>query len=59
MQTTVRDPLTDEILFGQLEHGGTVKIGLKDGTLTFAIEPTEQATTGGPSARTTEDAVSD
>jgi ATP-dependent Clp protease ATP-binding subunit ClpA len=24
IQTEVRDPLTDEILFGQLEHGGTV-----------------------------------
>jgi ATP-dependent Clp protease ATP-binding subunit ClpA len=28
IQTTVRDPLTDEILFGQLENGGTVRIGL-------------------------------
>jgi phosphotriesterase-related protein len=28
-----RDPLTDEILFGQLEHGGTVKIGVDAGAL--------------------------
>ena len=28
IQTEVRDPLTDEILFGRLEHGGTVTIGL-------------------------------
>jgi ATP-dependent Clp protease ATP-binding subunit ClpA len=28
IQTTVRDPLTDEILFGKLENGGTVRIGL-------------------------------
>jgi ATP-dependent Clp protease ATP-binding subunit ClpA len=28
IQSEVRDPLTDEILFGQLENGGTVKIGL-------------------------------
>ena len=28
IQTEVRDPLTDEILFGALEHGGTVTIGL-------------------------------
>ena len=28
IQTEVRDPLTDEILFGQLEHGGTVTIGV-------------------------------
>ncbi len=37
IQAEVRDPLTDEILFGRLEHGGTVKIGLKDGALTFDI----------------------
>ena len=28
VQAEVRDRLTDEILFGQLEHGGTVRIGL-------------------------------
>jgi ATP-dependent Clp protease ATP-binding subunit ClpA len=38
IQTDVRDPLTDEILFGRLEHGGTVTIGLEDGHLTFAFE---------------------
>jgi hypothetical protein len=35
----VRDPLTDQILFGQLEHGGTVTIVLKDGKLDFKYEP--------------------
>ena len=35
IQTDVRDPLTDEILFGRLEQGGTVTIGLADGKLTF------------------------
>ena len=29
IQTEVRDPLTDEILFGQLENGGTVTIGIE------------------------------
>ena len=38
IQTVVRDPLTDEILFGQLEHGGTVTIRLEDGRLAFAYE---------------------
>ena len=38
VQAEVRNPLTDEILFGRLEHGGTVRIGLKDDALTFAIE---------------------
>jgi ATP-dependent Clp protease ATP-binding subunit ClpA len=38
IQTDVRDPLTDEILFGRLEHGGTVTITLEDGRLGFAFE---------------------
>jgi ATP-dependent Clp protease ATP-binding subunit ClpA len=38
IQREVRDPLTDEILFGQLEHGGTATIGAADGALTFAYE---------------------
>ena len=38
IQTDVRDPLTDEILFGHLEHGGTVTISLEDGHLAFAYE---------------------
>jgi ATP-dependent Clp protease ATP-binding subunit ClpA len=38
IQTEVRDPLTDEILFGRLEHGGTVTIALADGQLAFAFE---------------------
>jgi ATP-dependent Clp protease ATP-binding subunit ClpA len=35
IQTEVRDPLTEEILFGKLEQGGTVTIGFADGKLTF------------------------
>jgi ATP-dependent Clp protease ATP-binding subunit ClpA len=38
IQTEVRDPLTDEILFGRLENGGTVTIQLKDEALDFAYE---------------------
>jgi ATP-dependent Clp protease ATP-binding subunit ClpA len=38
VQREVRDPLTDEILFGQLEHGGTVTIGLADDRLVFSYE---------------------
>ena len=38
VQAEVRNPLTDEILFGRLEHGGTVRIGLADDALTFAVE---------------------
>ena len=35
VQKEVRDPLTDQILFGALEHGGTVTIGVADSQLTF------------------------
>ena len=40
IQTEVRDPLADELLFGGLEHGGTVTLGFDGERLTFAIEPT-------------------
>jgi ATP-dependent Clp protease ATP-binding subunit ClpA len=39
IQKEVRDVLTDEILFGALEQGGTVTIDTKDNHLTFAYEP--------------------
>jgi ATP-dependent Clp protease ATP-binding subunit ClpA len=39
IQTEVRDPLTDEILFGQLENGGTVTIDIADDKLSFAFQP--------------------
>ena len=42
IQTEVRNPLTDEILFGRLEHGGTVQIGLVDDALHFDVEPGAQ-----------------
>jgi ATP-dependent Clp protease ATP-binding subunit ClpA len=35
VQTEVRNPLTDEILFGRLEHGGTVHVGFDGDKLTF------------------------
>ncbi len=38
VQAEVRDRLTDEILFGQLEHGGTVRIGLDGDQLAFTFE---------------------
>ena len=38
VQKEVRDPLTDQILFGALEHGGTVTIGVGDNALTFAYD---------------------
>jgi ATP-dependent Clp protease ATP-binding subunit ClpA len=38
VQTNVRDPLTDEILFGRLENGGTVTIDVGPDGLTFEYE---------------------
>tara|TARA_B100001123_G_scaffold428402_1_gene545322 strand:- start:69618 stop:71954 length:2337 start_codon:yes stop_codon:yes gene_type:complete len=35
VQIHLRNPLTDEILFGRLEHGGTVHIGLRKNSLIF------------------------
>ena len=43
IQTEVRNPLTDEILFGRLEHGGTVRIGLDGEALRFDVEPNPPA----------------
>jgi ATP-dependent Clp protease ATP-binding subunit ClpA len=39
IQSEVRDPLTEEILFGGLEHGGAVTIGFDGERLTFAVDP--------------------
>ncbi len=39
IQTEVRDPLTDEILFGRLKNGGTVRIALQGDRLALTVEP--------------------
>jgi ATP-dependent Clp protease ATP-binding subunit ClpA len=49
IQTEIRDPLTDEILFGRLENGGTVHIDLVDEKLTFGFDLTGSFTPGAPS----------
>jgi len=55
IQTEIRDPLTDEVLFGRLREGGTVTIGLADGKLSFAYEPAGPELEVSPAA-VTEDA---
>ena len=42
IQAEVRDTLSDEILFGDLEHGGTVTIGHDGVKLTFDVEAEPQ-----------------
>ena len=39
IQEKIKQPLAEELLFGKLVHGGEVTVHLKDGALTFAIEP--------------------
>jgi len=37
IQEYVKKPLAEELLFGKLTKGGAVKVGLKDGALTFDV----------------------
>jgi ATP-dependent Clp protease ATP-binding subunit ClpA len=48
IQKEVRDVLTDQILFGALEHGGNVMIDAVDGRLTFAYDAVHAATSMAP-----------
>jgi ATP-dependent Clp protease ATP-binding subunit ClpA len=43
IQKEVRDVLTEEILFGALEHGGTVTMDIVDNRLTFAYAPRQRS----------------
>lgn len=38
IQEHISQPLADEILFGELEHGGNVKISIKDDKVAFSFE---------------------
>jgi len=38
----IKKPLADELLFGQLAHGGTVRVSTRDGELKFEFEPSER-----------------
>ena len=39
IQAKVKQPLAEELLFGQLRHGGEVHVSVKDGALSFALTP--------------------
>jgi ATP-dependent Clp protease ATP-binding subunit ClpA len=39
IQRKVRQPLAEQMLFGPLEHGGTVRVDAKDGELVMQVEP--------------------
>jgi len=38
IQNQIKKPLANEILFGALSQGGTVRIGVESGELSFAFE---------------------
>ncbi len=38
IQNKIKKPLANEILFGSLSHGGTVKVGVRNGKLVFEYE---------------------
>ena len=39
IQEHIKKPLADELLFGKLQSGGRVVVGLKKGELTFSYPP--------------------
>jgi ATP-dependent Clp protease ATP-binding subunit ClpA len=43
VQSTLKAPLANEILFGKLNHGGTAFVDVKDGEITVRCEPAEEA----------------
>jgi ATP-dependent Clp protease ATP-binding subunit ClpA len=54
VQLELRNPLTDEILFGQLEHGGTVRIGMDGEKLAFEYRPSPPPAPAPPTPAPTE-----
>ncbi len=41
IQENIKRPLAEELLFGRLVGGGTVRVGVEDGSLHFEFEPVE------------------
>ncbi len=48
IQEHVRDPLTDEILFGSLENGGHVEVGFDGKELQFTFSPSASMSSASP-----------
>jgi ATP-dependent Clp protease ATP-binding subunit ClpA len=38
IQTELKDPIADQVLFGSLQKGGTVRVGVEGDALTLACE---------------------
>jgi len=50
IQDEVKRPLTDELLFGKLAQGGTVRVGAADDKITFQFEAVPAAAVAAPPA---------
>ncbi|MCM2279172.1 MAG: AAA family ATPase [Oligoflexia bacterium] len=48
IQDRIKKPLAEEILFGKLEEGGTVRIFVRDGELAFELKPSEKGSGPAP-----------
>jgi ATP-dependent Clp protease ATP-binding subunit ClpA len=48
IQETIKKPLAEELLFGKLTKGGSVKVGLRDGKLEFDIAEAQAPIAGRP-----------
>jgi ATP-dependent Clp protease ATP-binding subunit ClpA len=46
----IREPLADELLFGKLEHGGTVKVDVAEGELVLDCTAAEDVDAESPAA---------
>ena len=46
IQEEIKKPLAEELLFGKLAKGGTVKVGVKDGKLDLRIEEPDKPQIG-------------
>ncbi|HXV00901.1 MAG TPA: ATP-dependent Clp protease ATP-binding subunit ClpA [Caulobacteraceae bacterium] len=55
IQEQIKRPLADDILFGRLAKGGHVKVGLKDGKLTFDFDAKTAAPAPGADASDAEE----
>ena len=54
IQEHVKRPLAEELLFGKLVEGGTVRIDVKDDKLVFDIDPQKKASKPSPKKETVE-----
>ena len=55
VQSELKDKLTDEILFGNLAHGGRVRVELDEASDQLVLKPEEKETAGNTQGSTQEE----